>query len=88
MNKKCGKCKTVFARTVIVEFEGRQYNTGNRVYCFECSPPRLRTDSYKNDAIKGDLDKTVELDCSDNRCLECEKLKRIISVLMKELLND
>jgi hypothetical protein len=29
----------------MMEFEGREYNTVNRSYCFECSPPRLRKDS-------------------------------------------
>lgn len=53
MQKKCKQCKAKMS--TIMMFEGREYNTGNRSYCFECSPPRLRKDSKSVNAKESDI---------------------------------
>jgi hypothetical protein len=57
--KKCGKCKAVMKTHV--EYNGKKYNTQNRVYCFDCSPPKnVALDVASNVSLSAALQNKAE----------------------------
>ena len=59
--KKCGKCKAVMKTHV--EYNGKKYNTQNRVYCFDCSPPKnVALDVASNVALSATLQNKAEVE--------------------------
>lgn len=70
--KKCKTCKAKMQSIMV--FEGREYNTSKRSYCFTCSPPRLRKES------KNDVDDIIK-SSGDNVALQTEIPKHFFGPL-------